>query len=153
MRITANTIELPDEILSEMWNSFDWDSAEQKVLKWQKLLSIASFKNHKEEMKKLSIRIVSSIEAKTLAVHKVSEVLKSSPGIDGERWIKASDKMRAAISLSHHNYKSKPYKRFVIRDSRSSKERRIGIPSMYDRAMQVLYLSILMLLYLLYYCV
>ena len=53
MRITANTIELPDEILSEMWNSFDWDSAEQKVLKWQKLLSIASFKNHKEEMKKI----------------------------------------------------------------------------------------------------
>ena len=104
MRITYNSIELPDDLLSEMWNSFDWDSAEQKILKWQKLLSIASFKNHKEEMKKLSIRIVSSIEAKALAVHKVSEVLKSSPGIDGERWIKASDKMRAAISLSHHNY-------------------------------------------------
>ena len=139
MRITYNSIELPDELLSEMWNSFDWDSAEQKILKWQKLLSIASFKNHSEEMKKLSICIVSSIEAKALAVHKVSEVLKSTPGIDGERWIKASDKMRAAISLSHRNYKSKPYKRFVINDARSSKERRIGIPSMYDRAMQILY--------------
>lgn len=139
MKITSNTINFPDEILSQMWNSIDWQSTEEKVLKWQKILSIAAFKNDKEQIKKLSIRIVSSIEAKTLAVHKVSEVMKSSPGIDNVRWIKASDKMRAAISLSSYNYKSKPFKRFVINDARSSKERRIGIPSMYDRAMQVLY--------------
>lgn len=139
MRITSNTINFPDDVLSEMWNNFDWSSAEEKVFKWQKLLSIATFKHRKEEMKKLSIRIVSSIEAKALAVHKVSEVLKSSPGIDNVRWVKASDKMKAAISLSPYHYKSKPFKRFVINDARSSKERRIGIPSMYDRAMQVLY--------------
>ena len=40
MRITYNSIELPDDLLSEMWNSFDWDSAEQKVFKWQKLLKV-----------------------------------------------------------------------------------------------------------------
>jgi RNA-directed DNA polymerase len=139
MRITSNTINFPDEVLADMWNTIDWNATEEKVLKWQKQLSIAAFKNNKENIKKLSIRIVSSIEAKTLAVHKVSEVLKSSPGIDNIRWIKASDKMRAAISLSPYNYKSKPFKRFVITDARSNKERRIGIPSMYDRAMQVLY--------------
>ena len=139
MRITSNTINFPDETLADMWNSFDWNSAEEKILKWQKLLSIAAFKSKQDQVKKLSIRIVSSIEAKALAVHKVSEVLKSSPGIDNVRWIKASDKMRAAISLTPYNYKSKPFKRFVINDARSSKERRIGIPSMYDRAMQVLY--------------
>lgn len=47
--------------------------------------------------------------------------------------------MRAAISLTYYNYKSQPLKRFIINDARSSKERRIGIPTMYDRAMQVLY--------------
>lgn len=139
MRITSNTINFPDEVLSEMWNTIDWNLTESKVLKWQKQLSVAAFKNNKDQIKKLSIRIVSSIEAKTLAVRKVSEVLKSSPGIDNVRWIKSSDKMRAAISLSPYNYKCKPFKRFVITDARSSKERRVGIPSMYDRAMQVLY--------------
>ena len=114
MRITSNTINFPDETLADMWNSFDWNSAEEKILKWQKLLSIAAFKSKQDQVKKLSIRIVSSIEAKALAVHKVSEVLKSSPGIDNVRWIKASDKMRAAISLTPYNYKSKPFKRFVI---------------------------------------
>ena len=139
MRITSNTINFPDEVLSEMWNTIDWNLTESKVLKWQKQLSVAAFKNNKDQIKKLRIRIVSSIEAKTLAVRKVSEVLKSSPGIDNVRWIKSSDKMRAAISLSPYNYKCKPFKRFVITDARSSKERRVGIPSMYDRAMQVLY--------------
>ena len=139
MRITPNTINFPDEVLANMWDTFDWSSANDKVLKWQKLLSIAAFKNKSEQVKKLSTRIVSSIEAKAIAVHKVSEVLNSSPGVDNVRWIKSSEKMRAAISLSAYNYKSKPFKRFVINDSRSSKERRIGIPSMYDRAMQVLY--------------
>lgn len=105
MRITSNTINFPDETLAEMWNSFDWNSAEEKILKWQKLLSIAAFKSKQDQVKKLSIRIVSSIEAKALAVHKVSEVLKSSPGIDNVRWIKASDKMRAAISLTPYNSK------------------------------------------------
>ena len=56
MRITSNTINFPDETLAEMWNSFDWNSAEEKILKWQKLLSIAAFKSKQDQVKKLSIK-------------------------------------------------------------------------------------------------
>ena len=51
MRITSNTINFPDETLAEMWNSFDWNSAEEKILKWQKLLSIAAFKSKQDQVK------------------------------------------------------------------------------------------------------
>ena len=50
MRITSNTINFPDNVLSEMWNSFDWIAAEEKIIKWQKLLSIATFKGNYQQM-------------------------------------------------------------------------------------------------------
>lgn len=79
MRITNDTINLPDKVLAEMWNDINWQSMEEKVLKWQKLLSIAAFKKNSIQIRDLSARIVSSIEAKVLAVHKVSEILNSTP--------------------------------------------------------------------------
>lgn len=134
-----NGIDFSDEMLSEMWKTFDWKSAENKLFSLQQALTKVSFRHDSEKIRKIQNSIVTSLEAKALAVRKVSEILDSSPGIDGIRWTKDAEKMRAAISLSRYNYKAKPFKRIVIRDKRNLKERRIGIPCMYDRAMQILY--------------
>ncbi|MBR1936320.1 MAG: reverse transcriptase N-terminal domain-containing protein [Bacilli bacterium] len=138
-----NGIEFPDDMLSKMWDEFDWKKARNKVFKLQQLLTIAAFKHRDNEVKKLSNEIVNSLGAKALAVKKVSEELDSAPGIDKVKWIKSADKMRAAFALNRDDYKSKPYKRFVIHDNKSNKERRINIPTMFDRAMQVLYSMVL----------
>ena len=135
----CNKIDFPVESLRKVWQEFDWDNAERLLFQWQKELSKKAFKKDYEGIKKIQNKIVSSLEARALAVRKVSELTKSSPGIDGVRWRKDEEKMQATISLNSVEYKSKPLKRIVIQDKRGIKERRIGIPTINDRAMQVLH--------------
>lgn len=47
--------------------------------------------------------------------------------------------MRAAINLNNGTYKAKELKYFAFKDTKTGKERKCGIPTCYDRAMQVLY--------------
>ncbi|WP_242835806.1 reverse transcriptase domain-containing protein [Clostridium sp. DL-VIII] len=47
--------------------------------------------------------------------------------------------MKAALSLTDKNYKSKPLKRVYIEKKGKKQKRPLGIPTMYDRAMQTLY--------------
>lgn len=135
----SNNIDFPKETLQQMWQNFDWNEAEEKLLQWQKELSKVAIKKDYEEIKKMQNKITSSLEARALAVRKVSEILKTSPGIDGVRWKKDEDKMKATILLNSIEYKSVPLRRIVIQDKRGMKERRVGIPAINDRAMQVLH--------------
>ena len=48
-------------------------------------------------------------------------------------------KMRAVLSLTDKNYKAKPLRRVYIEKKDKKKKRPLGIPTMYDRAMQALY--------------
>jgi len=47
--------------------------------------------------------------------------------------------MKAALSLTDKKYVAKPLKRVYIEKYGSKKKRPLGIPTMYDRAMQSLY--------------
>lgn len=133
-------MDFPDDVLEKMWNSFNWDKIEKNLFEIQCELSKATFKYKKELVKKLSIKITSSLSFKALAVKKVSEELKSASGIDNVKWITPVEKMKATLSLNPKNYKAKPFKRFIIKDSKNGKERRINIPTIFDRAMQILYM-------------
>lgn len=135
----TNRIDFPKEMLRDIWQNFEWEKAEKKLFYLQQELSKVAFKKDFERIKKLQNKIVTSLEARALAVRKVSEQLKASAGVDGVRWRKDEDKMIATILLNSNEYKSKPLKRIVIQDKRGIKERRIGIPAMSDRAMQVLH--------------
>lgn len=135
----TNRIDFPKEMLRDIWKNFEWEKAEHKLLYLQQELSKVALKKDFERIKKLQNKIVTSLEARALAVRKVSEQLKASAGVDGVRWRKDEDKMIATILLNSNEYKSKPLKRIVIQDKRGIKERRIGIPAMSDRAMQILH--------------
>lgn len=75
-----------------------------------------------------------------LAVRKVIQNKgKRTAGIDGELWNTPEAKMKAALKLSDKKYKAKPLKRVYIEKYGKSKKRPLGIPTMYDRAMQSLY--------------
>ena len=135
----THSIEFPKEVYQKLWQEFDWEDAENKLFMWQQRLSKVAFKKNYEMIKDLQIKITSSLEARALAVRKVSELSKNSVGIDGVKWRKDEDKMKAAILLNSRRYESTPLRRIVIQDKRGFKERRIGIPCMKDRAMQVLH--------------
>lgn len=136
-------MELPDSLLEKYWINYDFEKAQKNLKEYQILLTKAVFQKRDDDVVRLSNRIVNSLDAKVLAVRKVSEELNSATGIDRVRWVSPAEKMRASMSLNPKDYKAKPFKHFVIRDEKANKERRINIPSMFDRAMQVLYLMAL----------
>lgn len=135
----CNRIDFPKEVLQEVWRNFEWEKAERELFSMQQKLTKVALQKDFEGIKKFQNKIVSSLEARALAVRRVSEQMKSASGIDGVKWRKDEDKMIATISLNSVEYQAKPLKRFVIQDKRGIKERRIGIPTMSDRAMQVLH--------------
>jgi len=63
---------------------------------------------------------------------------KRTAGIDGAKWITPNSKMNAALKLSDTKYKAKPLRRVYIPKPGTDKKRPLGIPTMYDRAMQAL---------------
>ena len=128
-----------EELLGKIWRSYDFEKAENRVYELQCKLSKAVYLKNEERIRQIQNKIVYSSEAKMLAVRKVSEISKASAGIDRVVWRKDSDKMKASIMLNTGKYKASPLKQFILRDKKSCKERQVGIPTMYDRAMQVLY--------------
>lgn len=131
--------DLDDEILGKLWRSYDFEKAEKRLFELQCKLSKAVFMKNDFKIRQMQDKIIYSSEAKMLAVRKVSEISKSSAGIDRVVWRKDSDKMRASILLNKGEYKASPLKQFIFKDQKTYKERQVGIPTMYDRAMQVLY--------------
>lgn len=126
-------------VLGKMWRSYDFEQAEKKLFDLQCRLTKATLQGNKAERIHLQDLITNSTEAKMLAVRKVSEISKAGAGIDGVIWRKDSDKMKAAMNLNTGTYQASPLRQFIFKDQKSSKQRQIGIPTVYDRAMQVLY--------------
>jgi RNA-directed DNA polymerase len=91
-------------------------------------------------VKRLQYLITHSYYAKALAVRKVTTNKgKNTPGVDKELWSTTASKMRAVLSLTDKNYKAKPLRRVYIEKKGKNAKRPLGIPCMYDRAMQALY--------------
>ncbi len=130
--------KLSDEELTERWLSVDWIAAEDALLDMQQKLTKGAFKGDMARIIQMQKRIVRSDAAKLLAVRHVTET-SSGPGIDGVKWTSPAEKMRAALTLTSKDYKAQPCRHIVIQSKYKNKERRISIPTMYDRAMQVLY--------------
>jgi RNA-directed DNA polymerase len=89
---------------------------------------------------KLQNKLVQSFAARALAVKRVTSTKgKNTPGIDKMTWITNEQKCVAIISLSNlSNYECKPVRRVYIPKPDGSM-RPLGIPNMYDRAVQTLF--------------
>lgn len=75
-----------------------------------------------------------------MAVKRVTENHgKKTAGIDGVIWITPQQKIKAVKSLRRRGYSPQPLRRIYI-PKRNGKERPLGIPTMFDRAQQALYL-------------
>jgi RNA-directed DNA polymerase len=91
------------------------------------------------KVKALQWLLTHSLEAKLLAMKRVtSSQGAKTPGVDGKLYQCDSKKMQLALSLKQHGYKAQPLKRVYI--PKRNGKRPLGIPTLYDRAMQALYL-------------
>lgn len=138
--ISSQDKKLTDAQLRQKWKTIDWHKVEKSVNKLQTRIAKAVLQNKWNLVKRLQHLLTHSYSAKLLAVRRVTQNKgKRTSGIDEEIWITPSSKMKAVLSLTGKGYKAKPLKRVFINKPGKNKKRPLGIPTMYDRAIQFLY--------------
>jgi RNA-directed DNA polymerase len=126
--------------LAQQWAAVDWRKAEEYVNRLQIRIAKATQNSNWGLVKRLQYLLTHSYYAKLLAVIKVTTNKgKNTSGIDKELWGTPASKMKAVLTLTDKHYKAKPLRRVYIDKKGKKAKRPLGIPCMYDRAMQALY--------------
>ena len=131
-------IDFPDSYLAEIWDSTDWVVVENNLAEMQKRLAIAASKRDTQLIAAIQKQIVRTTENKMLAVRKVCSG-NSGPGVDGVKWKESDEKMRAALMLNSKGYHAEPMRNIIVHSKATGRDRTYGLPTYFDRAMQVLY--------------
>ena len=126
--------------LELQWKKIDWNKTETYVNRLQVRIAKATQEKKWNKVKRLQYLLTHSFYAKALAVRRVTTNKgKNTSGVDKELWTTMASKMKAVLSLTDKNYKAKPLRRVYIEKKGKKAKRPLGIPCMYDRAMQALY--------------
>lgn len=125
--------------LSSSWHQIPWYQIERNVRRLQVRIAQATQQGRWGKVQALQRLLTHSRSAKALAVRRVTENTgKRTPGVDGVVWPTPGDKAQAIGTLQARGYQPQPLRRVLI-PKKNGKMRPLGIPTMRDRAMQVLY--------------
>ncbi len=125
---------------AKMWKMTDWRHVRSVVSGFQNTIANAAAENDLLEIERQQKRIIDLPEAKMLAVDLVTrKKSRFTPGVDGILWKTPAEKMYASLHLDAGSYHASPVLRFFLPRSNTGKVRPVGIPTMNDRAMQMLF--------------
>jgi len=121
------------------WRQLDWRKLEKRVFKLQKRIYQASKRGDIKTVRKLQKTLNQSWSAKCLAVRRVTQDNqgKKTAGIDGVSSLKPEQRLPLVEQLKFTG-QSKPVRRVWIPKPGRQEKRPLGIPTLYDRALQTL---------------
>lgn len=122
------------------WNSVEWPRVEQRVFRYQTRIYRASLEGKHSVVRNLQGKLITSIDAKLLAVKKVTTENKgrNTAGIDNIFYNTPEKKIKLALSLKLDG-KAKLIRRVEIpKPCHPSQKRPLGISTVTDRAKQQL---------------
>ena len=121
------------------WHGVDWRRAERYVCRLQARIVKAVEQGRWRLVKSLQRLLAHSVSGRLMAVRRVTENRgKKTPGVDGKVWNTPEQKMDAVQQLRSKSYRAAPLRRIYI-PKKNGKKRPLGIPTMFDRALQALY--------------
>ena len=123
----------------EEWNQLNWRKLEKVVFKLQKRIFKASQRGDVKATRRLQKTLMKSWYAKCLSVRRVTQdnAGKKTAGVDGVKSLSPAARLKLVDNLKLGS-KVKPTRRVWIPKPGTEEKRPLGIPIMYDRAMQSL---------------
>src|SRR5499433_1765186 len=124
------------------WHTIDWYAVHRTVRRLQARIVKAVQAGRWGKVRALQHLLTHSFSGKALAVQRVTtNDGRKTPGVDGVVWDTPEKKARAIEALRQRGYRALPLRRIYIPKTGSTNRwRPLSIPTMYDRAMQALYL-------------
>src|SRR2546426_11157281 len=121
------------------WELLDWETIERQVFKLQKRIYQASQRGDVKAVHSLQKLLMKSWSAKCLAVRRVTQDNqgKKTAGIDGVKSLYPKQRMHLVNTLKLEP-EARPVRRVWIPKPGTQEKRGLGIPVMYDRALQAL---------------
>lgn len=119
------------------WKTIPWPTLQRNVFKLQKRIYQASQRGDTPTVHKLQRLLLSSQSARMLATRRVTQDNqgKNTPGVDKKARLGPADRMNMA-RLLHFGNKPSPLRRVWIPKPKSQEKRPLGIPTLWDRALQ-----------------
>ena len=121
------------------WNDINWRKAERYIFKLQKSIYAASRDGDVKKVRKLQKTLMRSWSNKVIAILRVTQDNrgKKTAGVDGKKSLspEARQKLIGQLKLTG---KSRPTRRVWIPKPGKNEKRPLGIPTIYDRALQAL---------------
>ena len=122
---------------TEGWGDIDWRKVERYVFKLQTRIYAASRHGEVKKVRKLQRTLMRSWSNRVLAVRRVTQdnTGKNTAGVDGVKSLSPVARFKLVGQLKLTGL-SKPTRRVWIPKPGKSEKRPLGIPTMYDRALQ-----------------
>lgn len=121
------------------WKDVDWKLVHKRLSRQQRRVYKASLERNTAKVHALQRRIIGSLDAKLMAVRRVTTENKgrNTAGVDGQKVISNEMKMKLVSKLKLDG-KAKAIRRVYIPKPGKSDVRPLGIPTIEDRAKQML---------------
>ncbi|MGB3508180.1 MAG: group II intron reverse transcriptase/maturase [Microcoleaceae cyanobacterium] len=143
LSVAWNTDDIPNQVSVNpnlKWKDIDWKRVEKNVFKLQKLIYRASSRGKIRKMLKYQRLLTKSYYALLLAVRRVTQDNqgKKTAGVDGIKSLPPMQRFNLVDILNTRYLKASPTRRVSIPKPGKDEKRPLGIPTMYDRALQSL---------------